>query len=209
MPVRFFYLFFNQLLAEGIAPMNGTTRNNLAVSCAVLFGGMASPAVADWNSFWHHQHVNYQRVNAWPQPFTDDSARQATAPFEVMKQNGWRLHNTIGNELFRDGDGALLAAGHKRVDWITSQAPADRRVVYVLRGRSQAETDARLASVRETVSRAYTDGQPTQVLVTDVEPTTASGAWATQINRDWLEALPKPKLPTTSANGSAGATDGN
>jgi len=188
--------------------MNGNTRNKFAVTFAVLLGGLASPAAADWHTFWHNQHVAYRRTNAWPQPFTDDSARQTIAPFEVMKHNGWRLHNTIGNELFREGDGALLAAGHKRVNWIATQAPADRRVVYVLRGVSQAETDARLASVRETLTRLPADGQPPQVLITDIAPTTASGAWATQINRDWLEALPAPKLPGTSASGAAGATEG-
>jgi hypothetical protein len=188
--------------------MSGITRKKLAVTCAVMFSGMGSTVSADWNSFWSHQHVAYQRNNAWPQPFSDDSARQATAPFDVMKHNGWRLHNTLGNEFFREGDGALLASGHKRINWIASQAPAHCRVVYVLRGNSPAETDARLASVRETLNRnAY--GTAPQVMVTDVEPTTASGAWATQISRDWLEALPKPKLPDTSSTGSAGATSGD
>ncbi|MGV3485925.1 MAG: hypothetical protein ACO1RT_16030 [Planctomycetaceae bacterium] len=188
--------------------MNGKTRRALACSCVVAFVGMAREASADWHSFWHSVEVDYQRNNAWPQPFTDDSVRQTIAPFEVMKHNGWRLHNTIGHELFREGDGALLASGHRRVNWIASQAPADRRVIYVLRGRSAAETEARLASVRDTLSRVQINGPAPQLMITEIEPTTASGAWATQINRDWLEALPPPKLPSTSSTGAAGATEG-
>jgi len=188
--------------------MNGKTRFTFALSCAITIGGAASDASADWHGFWHSVHVDYQRNNAWPQPFTDDSVRQTVAPFEVMKQNGWRLHNTIGNELFRDGDGALLAAGNNRVNWIATQAPADRRVVYVLRGRTPAETDARLASVRDTLSRVQTNGPAPQLMITEIEPNTASGAWAVQINRGWLEAQPAPKLPSVSSTGSAGATEG-
>jgi hypothetical protein len=188
--------------------MNGKTRCTLALSCVVTFGGLTPDVSADWHSFCHSVHVDYHRNNAWPQPFTDDSVRQTVAPFEVMKQNGWRLHNTIGNELFRDGDGALLAAGNNRVNWIASQAPADRRVVYVLRGRTEAETAARLASVRDTLSRVQINGPAPQLMITEIEPTTASGARLTQINRDWLDVLPSPKLPSTSSTGSAAATEG-
>jgi len=188
--------------------MAGIARKKFTVSCAFLLGGFSIPSAADWHTFWHSQRVAYHRTVAWPQPFTDDSARQAIAPFELMKHNGWRLHNTIGNELFREGDGALLAAGHKRVCWIATQAPSHCRVVYVLKGSSPGETDARVNSVRETLTRLQIDGQPPEVLLTDIEPTTASGAWANQISRDWLESLPPPKLPSTSSTGSAGATEG-
>ena len=188
--------------------MIGKTRFTLALTCAITMGGATKHASADWHGFWHSVHVDYQRNNAWPQPFTDDSARQVVAPFEVMKHNGWRLHNTIGNELFRDSDGALLAAGYNRVNWIASQAPADRRVVYVLRGRTAEETDARLASVRDTLSRVQTSGPVAQLMITEIEPTTASGDRAVQINREWMGALPTPKLPSVSSTGTAGATEG-
>ncbi len=92
----------------------------------------ATSASADWNHFWHGLHVGFHRNNAWPDPFNEVDAGNVIQPFEVMKANGWRMHNTIGHELFRSGDGALLAAGHKRVHWIASQAPTARRTVYVL-----------------------------------------------------------------------------
>lgn len=191
---------FRKTLFMGTLCLGGT---------ASLCGIAPSSAQADWGTFWHRQHVNQARVNAWPQPFTDVDARQTVESFEVMKRNGWRLHNTIGTELFRDSDAALVSAGHNRIHWIVSQAPADRRVIYVLRGRSIEETEARLASVRQSIAAVNYGGPPPQLMLTDIEPTTASGAWATQINRDWMEALPAPKLPGTSATGSAGATDGS
>jgi len=125
-----------------------------------------------------------------------------------MKHNGWRAHNTIGDDLFRRGDGALLAAGRNRVEWIASQAPASRKVVYVLRGRSQEETDNRVAAVQDTLSRMHLHGQMPQVMVTHIDPPTQSGPMVTKINRDRLEQMPAPVLPSTSAAGTAGATGG-
>jgi hypothetical protein len=133
-------------------------------------------------------------------------ANQVVAPFEVMKHNGWKMHNTIGHELFRDGDGALLAAGSNRVHWIATQAPAIRRNVYVLRGKTRAETDARVAAVHDYLAAFQLDGPKPSVLITDVEPSTAAGDWAMKVNRDWLEQLAAPRLPNSSSSGTQGAT---
>lgn len=176
----------------------------LAMSLALVGCGWSTTAQADWHSFWHGVHVDYARVNAWPQPFNDIDARQARAPFEVMKQNGWRAHNTIGHELFHDDTAVLTAAGNRRVLWIANQAPLNRRTVYVLQGRTAAETEARLASVQQTLSGLNQRGAEAQVLVTDIEPAAAPGAWATSINRQWMSELPAPKLPSTTASGAAG-----
>ncbi len=186
--------------------MKRTVHNFRAVFAALALGMVASTAAGDWHSFWHGVHVDSHRNNAWPDPFNEADAMQVVAPFEVMKNNGWRLHNTIGNELFR-GDGVLLASGNRRVEWIANQAPQARRDVFVMRGRTPQETDARVESVRQTLASIQSNsGQPAQVWVTDVEPSTASGAWATQINRTWLQELPPPRLPGTSASGKEGAT---
>jgi hypothetical protein len=166
----------------------------------------ATSASADWNSFWHNLHVGFHRNNAWPDPFNEADAIQVVTPFEIMKANGWKMHNTIGHELFRPGDGALLASGHNRVHWIATQAPANRRTVFVLRGGSQQETEARVESVHQTLANMHFEGPTPDVLVTTVEPATSPGAWATKINREWLENLASPRLPSESASGQSGAT---
>ena len=173
----------------------------IAIVAVVTTGTSVS---ADWNEFWHNVHVGYNRNNAWPAPFTEADAMNVVAPFELMKANGWRMHNTIGHELFRPDDGALMASGNKRVYWIATQAPQARRTVYVLRGGSERETAARVAAVRDTISRINVQGVVPEVRVTDVEPHHSSGAWATKINRDWLQNLAAPRLPTSSAGGTPG-----
>ena len=168
----------------------------------------AGTAAADWPEFWHAVHIGYHRNNAWPQPFVEADSMQVIAPFEIMKRNGWRKHNTIGHELFREGDSALLAAGHRRLRWIATQAPEMRRQVFVLRGRTQQETEARVVAVQQTLDQIETHGVPPEVFVTGIEPSTASGAWATKINREWLEQMAPPRLPSTSSAGTQGATAG-
>ena len=175
---------------------------------ALAFVGLTATSASadwDWNRWWHEMHIGYHRNNAWPDPFNEADAMQVMAPFEVMKANGWRLHNTIGHELFKKGDGALLASGFHRVHWIATQAPRSRRVVYVLKGGSDVETIARVNSVKASLAAiASVSGESAKVLVTDIEPVAASGEWATKVKREWLENLAAPRLPAQSASGEPG-----
>jgi hypothetical protein len=167
--------------------------------------GLCSSANADWHTFWHEVRVGYARNNAWPQPFADVDAKDVQKPMDIMIHNGWRAHNTIGSELFRENDSVLTLAGARRVHWIATHSPASRRTIYVFRGATEQETSKRLDSVHQTLASIHSNGPMPQVLVTDIEPSTSSGAWATSINRQWMENLPAPKLPSSTASGSEGA----
>lgn len=183
-----------------------TLNNKLtrAVIAVVALATTTASASADWNQFWQNLHVGYHRNNAWPAPFNEADAMNVAAPFEAMKANGWRMHNTIGHELFRPHDGALMASGNKRIYWIATQAPRARRTVFVLRGGSERETAARVAAVRNAISRIDVQGSLPDVQITEVEPHHSPGAWATKINRDWLQNLAAPRLPASSAGGTPG-----
>ena len=186
--------------------MKRTKRYAQALLALLVVTCGSSSALADWHSFWQGVHRGYARNNAWPDPFNEVDAFQVQAPFEIMKRNGWRMHNTIGHNLFRGGDGALMSAGRERIHWIVTQAPSPHRNLYVVRGSSQAETDARVAAVRRTLSTIHTDKPMPQVFVTDTANITSSGAWAVKVNREMIRNLPSPKLPTTSSSGQAGVT---
>ena len=186
--------------------MKPTQRPLRVLAAMLLVGATGQTVSADWHEFWHGVRVGFHRNNAWPDPFNEADAMQVVRPFEIMKRNGWRVHNTIGHELFREGDGALLAAGHNRVQWIATQSPAARRQVFVLRGRTDAETRARVTSVERALAHVGTSGPEAQVLVTEAEPGTAPGPWATKVNRAALEQMPMPRLPSKSSSGQAGVT---
>ncbi|HBV61510.1 MAG TPA: hypothetical protein DEF45_00660 [Rhodopirellula sp.] len=180
---------------------NTLTRTVIVVVALVTTGTSVS---ADWNHFWQKMHVGYHRNNAWPAPFNEADAMNVVAPFEMMKANGWRMHNTIGHESFRSGDSALMASGNKRVYWIATQSPQSRRTVFVLRGGSERETASRVAAVRDAISRIDVQGPLPDVQITEVQPHHSPGAWATKINRDWLQNIAAPRLPTSSAGGTPG-----
>ena len=180
------------------------TSGRALVSMLIVAAG-AQAVSADWREFWHGLHIGFHRNNAWPDPFNEADAMQVVAPFEIMKQNGWRVHNTIGHELFREGDGALLAAGHNRVQWIATQSPTARRQIYVLRGRDEDETQARVASVQRALSGIRMSGPEADVFVTEIEPSTGPGTRATKIARDALDQMAVPKLPASSSSGTTGA----
>lgn len=175
-----------------------------AVTLTSLVSGPQAAAAEWWDNFEHEMHVTYHRNNAWPQPFAELSAAQTRAPFEVMKQKGWLLHNTIGHELFRDGDGALTAAGRNRVHWIATQAPANHRVVHVLRGNSETETEARVEAVRVALEHMYITGPQPPVYITEVQPATSPGMRASQISRTALENMTPPVLPTSQSSTGGG-----
>ena len=159
-----------------------------------------------WVSFWNKIGVGYARNNAWPDPFQEMDAMGVITPFEAQKQNGWVLHNTIAPHQFRAGDGALNISGQKSIAWIARQAPPSRRQIYIVRANTAEETQSRISSVKETLEQLDIIGPQPAIALVDRVPPTSSGDWATKVNRTWLEELAPPKLPTSSAAGTASAT---
>lgn len=182
-------------------------RMLIAVAMMSITATSVSAGWSDhWNGFWNKVNVGYERNNAWPDPFNEMDAMGVITPFEAMKQNGWVLHNTIGPHQFRDGDGALTTSGQKKLAWIVTQAPTSRRQVYIVRASNQQETESRVNSVRELLTQFQVDGPEPTVWLTNRVPSSAPGDWATKVNRTWLEELAPPKLPSSSAAGTASAT---
>jgi hypothetical protein len=116
------------------------------------------------------------------------------APFEVMKNNGWRSYNTLPTALFTE-DHRLTEAGRLRVKWIVTQAPVERRAIFVLNGNDSRATAARVESVQLAVSELLPVGALPQIYVTDVEPVGSSGQYQTKINRALMSSTPLPRLP--------------
>lgn len=171
----------------------------VAVAGFLVFA-TASTSNADWHSFWHRFNVDYQRNNAWPHPFREVAAAQTRAPFEVQRLNGWQLHNTLNHGLFRDGDGQLSYAGQQQIQYIMTAAPVQHRTLFVVRAPNAVETDARVASVRNSLERYQVANDPVpSVMIIDRAPATYSGARASAINRAWLQAMPTPELPKDSS----------
>ena len=141
----------------------------------------------------HRAGVDFARNVAWPQPFRGADSISVIAPFEVMRDNGWRENNTLGTTLFST-ENALSAAGAIKVQWIVTQAPQNQRIVYVKSGITEQETNARVESVQLAVSQIIPSGPLPQILVTDIEPATSSGAYQTLVHRALIKTTPTPRL---------------
>jgi hypothetical protein len=151
---------------------------------SVSFGG--------WPEMKHAAGIDYARNNCWPNPFRGLDANSVVAPFDVMRNNGWREYNTVAGAFFSSS--GLSEAGQLKVQWIVTQAPQNQRVVYVKSGRTSEETAARVESVQLVVSQLIPIGPLPQILVTDIEPTTSSGAYQTRVARAINDTTPVPRL---------------
>lgn len=165
----------------------------LCISAALLACGRT--ASAGWNEFWHQVHLDYKRNQVWPDPFRYGDRDVARAPFIVMINNGWRLNNTIGQDLFDRETNELNHAGWRKVRWIVTQAPVHRRSIYVVYGVTAAATQARVESVRQSVIGMVGEDVIPPIMLTNREPRGASGDYVDQVDRSYRATIPAPILP--------------
>lgn len=159
---------------------------------AVGLGMISSHAQADWP--WKHKSsVDAARNNSWPQPFRAADANSVVAPFEVMRNNGWRECNTLGSAVFTK-ENVLSEAGNLKIEQILTQSPSSQQIVYVKSSIRKEETDARVESTQLAVSKLVPTGPLPQILVTNIEPGTSSGVYQTTVQRALITTTPTPRL---------------
>jgi hypothetical protein len=160
-----------------------------------VFGllGMCSQAQA--GGFWARFHADFHRNNCWPQPFQATDRELTRAPIVAMTSAGWRLHNTLSDHFFNAEDQGINQAGEIKLRWIVTQAPTNRRTVFVLRGSSPEATAGRVATVQRAIDRLVVDGPRPEVLITDIVPPGASGDYFDQVQRQLQQSIPAPRLP--------------
>lgn len=175
-------------------------------TCALLV--CTAPARGDWSGFWSRFHTDFHRNNAWPEPFVSADRAAARDPFVIQTNNGWRLQNTIGDPYFDPATQELTMAGALKVKWIVTQAPMQRRTVFVLANESEEITQARVHSVQATAARFATRGEVPEVLLTDRDVIGGSGEYYDAVDRAIKSSVPVPRLPKSTGPAGAGAGAG-
>ncbi len=168
---------------------------------AVLAAGPVRVCQAEgwWSRFWRSVATDFRRNNCWPEPFIYPNRAAVRVPFQVMVARGWQRHNTLGQEYFDPETQQLTQAGKLKVQWIMTQAPMERRVVYVNPASTAQATQARLASVRQAVSAYVERGQVNEHLALTRTPEAKwPGADITAIGQRFRGAQPAPVLPQQS-----------
>ncbi|MEX2176012.1 MAG: hypothetical protein WD872_16740 [Pirellulaceae bacterium] len=179
------------------------------LACYAILGLVlsASPAKAQswgekWDHFWHRVEVDWHRNNAWPEPFQSADRAAVREPFCIQADNGWKMQNTVGTYLFDDNH-ELNRAGELLVKWIVTQAPQHRRAVFVLKGETAEQTQARIASVNAAVAK-YAGPSVPPVLTTDTEPSGWSAAYVDTMTQSFQATIPAPRLPAGGEGGGEG-----
>ncbi len=159
-------------------------------------------------TFWQRVHLDFHRNNAWPEPFQSADRAATREYFCIQVNNGWKMQNTIGTFLFNAETQELNRAGELQVKWIVTQAPIHRRAVFVLIGETPEDTQKRVLSVQNYISRIVPAGHLPPVMITHTQAEGASGAYFDAINNAMMQSIPAPRLPAAAGGGGTGGGGG-
>ena len=178
-------------------------RRTMMVGATLCLSGFSSLASAGWAEFWQRVDVDFRRNNCWPQPFQMQDRELVRSPLIAMTAAGWRQNNTLSDHFFNVEDHSINQAGEIKVRWIVTQVPPHRRTVFVLRGPTAGATNARIEAVQRTVQKMAPDAQP-DIQLTDVVPPGASGDYFDQVDRQFKQSIPAPRLPAMEESSGSG-----
>jgi hypothetical protein len=153
--------------------------------------------------------VDYYRNNLWPTPFRAMDTLSVMNVFDQQRNNGWKLYNTVGSSMYDPATNCLTAAGRAHVNWILTQGPQSRRVVFVLQGPTPQATAARVESTQVAVSELVPVGPLPAIYLTDREPAGSSGVYQTAVHRAMVSSVPSPRLPVSGGAAAASGTGSN
>ncbi len=168
---------------------------------ALLLALMTQTAQAGWRDFWFRVHVDRHRNNAWPEPFQTMDRQSVAAAFAPMSAAGWQVQNTMTEHDFDANTGQLTRAGASKLRWIATQAPPQRRTVFVLRGDSEDQTAWRIDTVQQMLTRFVPDGPLPEVVRTNDAPHGANGGQTYDVWTKFQQVQPQPKLPEAAGLG--------
>ncbi len=161
-----------------------------------------NPAHAEGDGFWDRFHLDFHRMNCWPEPFLHADRVATQTPLIAMTDAGWQLQNTLGDHFFDPQTQLLTQAGQLKLRWIATQTPLHRRTVLVLRSTDSAATVSRVQSVEEHLARLIPDAPRPDVRLTDKAPTGGSGEYFDEVDRQLKTTIPPPRLPGVSGAAS-------
>lgn len=154
----------------------------------------------------HYVKQGFHENQRWPWPYPCPDRIAVREPFCIMVNNGWRRQNLLGDYYFNPNTNQLTTAGQLRVQWIMTQAPPERRAIFLEHELNPEVNSARLAVVRDYATKVSMDGQPPQITETYLMAEGRSAAIVDATNVKFFQNQPPPVLPAVQASN---ATTGN
>ena len=170
----------------------------VTLAAVMLAGGAQSAFAVFVDSMGHRVKRGYHQNVAWPWPYICPDRMAVREPFAIMVTNGWRRQNLLGSHYFDPQTQQLTTAGELQIRWILTQAPPERRQLFVERSIDPAVTAQRVAAARQYASLVSDNGQLPPIYETNLM---AEGRPATMVdmtNVRFMENMPLPVLPATS-----------
>jgi hypothetical protein len=179
----------------------------VAVIASVAFS-LTAPLQAEnpVSSFFHSMVQDYKRRNCWPEPFESHDRCAVEGMLASNIQRGWEVQNMISDYHFEPGTATLTEAGRLKVEWILTEAPAQRRMVFVHKTTTIQDTAARVAAVRQLAAQILPPGGDLPVYESGVAVPTWSADRVDIIARKANTSIPAPVLKSNSASGSGGSS---
>jgi hypothetical protein len=170
-------------------------RTLLAALAPMFVGCLVHDARAVWfDETAHYIKRGYHQNALWPWPYVCPDRIAVREPFGLMVNNGWRRQNLLGPHHFKSAN-ELTTAGQLRVHWIMTQAPPERRTIFVERDLQPEVTEQRLAAVRQYAAQLALGGQLPQVADTHLISEGRPAAVVDATNVRFHESMPPPVLP--------------
>ena len=160
-----------------------------------------SVSQAGWNEMWGRVRLDYARNKCWPSPFVEQDRASVRNYFDQMTASGIRLQNTLSDQYFEpvNNEIVLTHSGKLKVRQILMLAE-DRRVVFVMRGLTEEETNTRIAAVHVALKELVGNADATEVLVSPNQPIGRSADYIDDVYRRERATIPAPRLPANTAD---------
>lgn len=160
--------------------------------------------VSEYYDNWEDSFIDNLR---WPRQYVHPARRGICQAFETMANNGWRRNNLLGKYHFvPEEQDQLSDAGKAKVEWILTQAPPQRRTIFVERTLDAQRNADRVQSVQDLAANANAPGGPADVQETNIRdeghPAGSVDAVFTGFSANQLP----PVLPQSGGSSSSGSS---
>lgn len=173
----------------------------LAVAAITALVGFAANAHAVWvDDGMHYVKHGYKQNKVWPWPYVCADRIAVHEPFCMMVNNGWRRQNLLGAHHFIENSTKLSTAGEMRVRWIMTQAPPERRTIFVERDLNPSLTADRVATTRNYATLVAFDGAAPVIVESTLMSEGRPASLVDATNVRFQESMPAPVLPAAAAS---------
>lgn len=166
------------------------------LAAGFVFVLLSNAAQAGW---WDDMWRDYHRNKNWPQPFVQTDRVATLQPFAVMTNNGWERQNLMGSHHFTPDNQELTEAGKLKVQWILTQAPQQRRTIFVEYAGDAKKMGARIRALQGMASTFLPPDMMADIRTSRMMSEGWPAGEVDRTNIEFQEARPAPVLPAAIA----------